>query len=119
MLTRRGQSIVEYTMIVTILMLVIFYMGTSIKRGVQSLVKVTADQIGNQQNADQDFNDTQQGYLETSNSMATMNTTDRSTEQGYIDKITQNAVYLGDKYFNEVTYMTQNTITNAGFSPTN
>ena len=45
----------EYTIIVGIVAVVLSYMGTGIKRGVQSLVKVTADQVGNQQNADQDF----------------------------------------------------------------
>ena len=59
-----GQTILEYTIIVGIVTVVLYYMGTGIKRGVQSLVKVTADQMGNQQNSDQDFNDTQQGYME-------------------------------------------------------
>ncbi len=67
MFARRGQTILEYTMIVGIVTVVLYYMGTGIKRGVQSLVKVTADQVGNQQNADQDFNDTQQGYMVASN----------------------------------------------------
>jgi len=67
MSARRGQSIIEYTIIIGIVALVLSYMGTGIKRGVQSVVKVTADQIGNQQNSDQDFNDVTQGYMQYSN----------------------------------------------------
>ncbi len=50
-----GQTVVEYIVLVGIVTVALFYMGPLFKRGVQSLVKVTADQIGSQQNADQDF----------------------------------------------------------------
>ncbi len=51
----KGQTVVEYIVLIGIITVALFYMGPLFKRGVQSLVKVTADQIGNQQNADQDF----------------------------------------------------------------
>jgi hypothetical protein len=115
MLARRGQSILEYTMIVAILTVVLFYMGTSIKRGVQSLVKITADQVGNQQSADQDFNDIQSGYMVVSNTQTQQVLNREVTETGYIPQ-SGNAVYLANTSFNDSTYSTTNTITNGGFS---
>jgi Flp pilus assembly pilin Flp len=116
-LKARGQSIIEYTMIIGIITMVLFYMGTGIKRGVQSLVKVTADQVGNQQNSDQDFNDTQSGYMEASNSsMQTVNNK-RVTAIGYID-VSGNAVYIANTAYNNYSDSITNSITNGGFSPT-
>ena len=116
MLARRGQSILEYTIIVGIVTLVLFYMGTGVKRGVQSLVKVTADQVGIQQNSDQDFNDTQEGYMNASNSTTQDMENKMVTELGYIPA-SGNAVYLTNASYNDSTFTMTNTITNAGFSP--
>ena len=96
-------------MIVGIVSLALVYMGTSIKRGMQSMVKVTADQIGNQQNSDQDFNDAQQGYMQESNTQMTENSANLMTDKYYVT----------NSDFNESTYTTSNTITNGGFSPSN
>ncbi len=52
-MTRRGQTILEYMLLIGFVVLAIFYMGPALKRGLQSLIKVTADQIGNQADADQ------------------------------------------------------------------
>lgn len=115
MLARRGQTILEYTMIVGILTVVLFYMGTSIKRGVQSLVKVTADQVGNQQNADQDFNGVQ-GYMQ--NSFTTVQDVNNKqvSETGYIPKSGIPA-YVRNTVLNESADVITNTTTNGGFSP--
>ena len=109
---RRGQSILEYTIIVGIVAVVLSYMGTGIKRGVQSLVKVTADQVGNQQNSDQDFNDAMQGYTLGSNTV---------TQENNIKEVSEGAVagYTTNTAYDEVTETMTNTITNGGFSPTN
>jgi Flp pilus assembly pilin Flp len=115
---RRGQSIVEYTMIVGILTVVLYYMGTSIKRGVQSLVKVTADQVGNQQNADQDFNDVQTGYMDCSTTETQETNNRHVSETGYIP-VSGIAVYVTNTSYNESTDSMTNTITNGGFSPSN
>ena len=112
----QGQTILEYTMVVTILTLVFFYMGTGIKRGVQSLVKVTADQIGNQQNADQDFNDAQTGYMIGSNTQMMANKYKETTELGYLP-FSGKAVYATNTSFNESSLTMTNTVTNAGFVP--
>lgn len=117
MLARRGQTILEYTIIVGIVTVVLFYMGTGIKRGVQSLVKVTADQVGNQQNSDQDFNDTRQSFMEGSNSVTQDSKNKQTTESGFIP-VSGNAVYVTNTGFNESTETEANTITNGGFSQT-
>jgi len=118
MLARRGQSILEYTIIVGIVTVVLYYMGTGIKRGVQSLVKVTADQVGNQQSADQDFNDTQQGYMQAFNSVTNESRNKQVTEIGYIP-VSGNPAYVTNISVNESTDTETNTITNGGFVPTN
>jgi Flp pilus assembly pilin Flp len=118
MFAHRGQTILEYTIIVGIVTVVLFYMGTSIKRGVQSLVKVTADQVGNQQNSDQDFNDVQQGYMIGSNTEAQENKSKQIAELGYIPQ-TGSPVYAGNTTYNESSYTMTNTLTNGGFSPIN
>ena len=51
----KGQTVIEYILLVGIVTLALVLMGTDIKRGVQSTVKVMADQIGAQVNADQDM----------------------------------------------------------------
>ena len=115
---KKGQSIIEYTMIIGIITLVLFYMGTGIKRGVQSLVKITADQVGNQQNSDQDFNDTMSGYMESSNSSIQEVSNKQVTEIGYISNITNDAVYVANTSYSDYTDMVANSITNGGFNPT-
>jgi len=115
---RRGQTILEYTIMVGIVVIVLSYMGTGIKRGVQSLVKVTADQVGNQQNSDQDFNDTQTGFMEGSNSQVIENKYKQATEQGYIPA-SGIAAYTSNTTYNESTYSSTNTMTNSGFVQTN
>ena len=116
MFQRRGQTILEYTILIGIITVVLYYMVTGIKRGVQSLLKVTADQVGNQQNADQDFNDIQEGYLVQSNGVTNETKAKLVTETGYIDK-TGSPVYLRNISANSSTETTTNTITNGGFTP--
>lgn len=115
MLLRRGQSILEYTMVVALLTVVFFYMGPTIRRGVQMLIKLTADQVGNQMNADQDFNDEQQGYMVASNTYSTRGWYDQNKELGYIPN-SGIPVYATTTVYNEATYSLTNTITNAGFT---
>ncbi len=51
----RGQTIVEYIIIVGIVVVALFAMGPMFKRGMQSVIKGTADQLAVQDNAEQDF----------------------------------------------------------------
>ena len=87
MFNRRGQSLLEYTILIGIVTISLFYMGTGIKRGLQSLVKVSADQIGNQQNADQDVNDELAGVLQGSNTQTNMITSKGVGERLYTTTI--------------------------------
>ncbi len=52
----RGQTVLEYIIFLSVVTVALFFMGPAIKRGLQSLVKVTADQIGNQEMAEQRVN---------------------------------------------------------------
>lgn len=55
----------EYISLVGIVVIVLISMNVFIRRGIQGMVKVVADQVGNQQDADQKFDDT--GHLIGSN----------------------------------------------------
>lgn len=116
MFARRGQSILEYTIIVSILVVVLYYMSTGIKRGVQSLVKVTADQVGSQQNADQDFNDVSGGYLVQSNTVEQDSRNKLRTEGGYINNVTLVPAYVTYTGYNDSAFSMSNTLTNGGFT---
>ena len=52
--SRSGQTVVEYILLIGIVTVALTVMGPFFKRGLQSMVKVTSDQIGDQKNADQD-----------------------------------------------------------------
>ena len=51
----KGQNVGEYVLVVSIVIAFVMVMFPMVKRGTQSIIKVTADQIGNQKNAEQDF----------------------------------------------------------------
>ena len=59
-----GQSMVEYTIVLSIVVLVLFAMNPLIKRTSQGMIKVVADQIGIQNQADQQFDGS--GHLQKS-----------------------------------------------------
>jgi len=56
----KAQSLLEYAVLIGIVAGVVMAMGPYLKRGVQSIVKVTADQLAPQNLADQSSNS---GYL--------------------------------------------------------
>ena len=58
-----GQTVLEYVLLIGIITLALVFMSTDFKRGIQSVVKVTADQVGIQANADQDFTGDHSGIL--------------------------------------------------------
>ena len=118
MRARHGQTILEYTIIIGIVTMMLFYMGTSIKRGLQSLLKVTADQVGNQQNSDQDFSDVRQGYMNGSISWTNETKNKEADQIGYIPS-TGKAVEITNISVSETTDTVSNTITNGGFTETN
>ncbi|MBU0468630.1 MAG: hypothetical protein KKF78_06550 [Candidatus Omnitrophica bacterium] len=58
----KAQSILEYSLIVGMVTVIFFNMGTFLKRGTQGMIKTVADQIGTQRNADQIF-DIEEGFM--------------------------------------------------------
>jgi hypothetical protein len=58
----KGQTLLEYMILIGLVLMALVFMGTDIKRTLQSLIKVTADQIGNQAEADQDY-DSRSGHM--------------------------------------------------------
>ncbi|MBF0490973.1 MAG: hypothetical protein HQL15_10285 [Candidatus Omnitrophica bacterium] len=100
-----AQSVLEYLLLIGIVTMVLIYMGTDFKRGIQSVVKVTADQMGNQTGAEQDFSlgymmnsasnttQTQQHAVQETNGVTTTITGDSSqtttssvTNQGFTEQ---------------------------------
>ncbi len=97
-----GQTIIEYVLLIGIVTLALFYMGVDFKRGVQSVVKITADQMGNQVNSDQDFGfQTQQGFL-TNSQTNTWNNQQRSVTER-IGTITVQEGIFGQQLTNSLT----------------
>jgi hypothetical protein len=74
-----GQVFLEYVIVVGVIVLIMFAMSTLIKRGAQGMVKVMADQIGNQINAEQQF-DGNGGFLESSFSSTRSSSNKNKTE---------------------------------------
>lgn len=67
---RQAQTLAEYVILIGIVLLVLTAMTPAVRRGIQSIVKVTADQLGNQHNADQSA-DEESGYLVSSKTSTT------------------------------------------------
>lgn len=101
---RKGQSILEYTILLGVIVLVMFAMGPMLKRGTQSLIKVVADQVGIQQNAEQKFDE--RGHLESS----------YAATRGSMDKQTQDIVGDTIYIFNDVTTTGSSALVNLGFT---
>ena len=88
---RSAQTLIEYTIVIGIIVLVMFAMNPMIKRGIQSLVRAVADQVGNQEAADQDF---ETGHLEASYSTTRADITEETKDQlGIINYIPDETVF--------------------------
>jgi hypothetical protein len=60
---KNGQSMLEYITLIGIVAVVFTTMGVFIQRGAQGMIKMVADQIGVQNEADQQVDDPSDGYL--------------------------------------------------------
>ena len=103
-LLKKAQSILEYTIVLGVIVLVMFAMGPMLKRGTQSLIKVVADQVGTQQNAEQRFDE--RGHLENS----------YISTRGSMDKQAFDVVGMTTYVYNDVTTTQTNTLANLGFT---
>lgn len=66
--SRRAQTILEYTLLITVFTMAVIAMLPRIKRSSQSMIKTAADQLGTQEGSEQTFNDIEVGYLAGTNS---------------------------------------------------
>ena len=103
-LPKKGQSILEYTILLGVIVMVMFAMGPMLKRGTQSLIKVVADQVGVQQNAEQKFDES--GHLEVSYTAA----------RGFTDKQTFDTAGMTTYVFDDVTTTESGALVNLGFT---
>ncbi len=104
LLFKKGQSILEYTILLGVIVLVMSAMGPMLKRGTQSLIKVVADQVGTQQNAEQKFDES--GHLEAS----------YTATRGFTDKQTFDTAGMTTYVFNDVTTSESGALVNLGFT---
>ncbi len=101
---QKGQSILEYTIVLGVIVIIMFTMGPMLKRGLQSIIKVVADQVGVQQNADQRFDEA--GHLEAS----------YATTRGAMDKQLQDLAGETTYTFNDLTTTRSNALINLGYT---
>ncbi len=101
---QHAQSLLEYVIVVGAVVLILFAMGPMLKRGTQSLIRIVADQIGTQRNADQRFDE--RGYMES------MYVTTRTSQDKQMVEWLGNITYIYD----DVTTTTTSTVTNLGFT---
>ncbi len=101
---KKGQAILEYTIVLGVIVLIMFTMGPMIKRGTQSLIKLVADQVGAQSNADQRFDES--GHLEAS----------YTATRGSMDKQSQDFVGTTSYIFDDSTATQANASINLGFT---
>ena len=101
---KKGQSILEYTIVLGVIVIVMSAMGPMIKRGTQSLIKVVADQVGAQQNAEQKFDES--GHLEAS----------YMSTRGSMDKQTLDTLGVTGYIFNDLTTTQSNALMNLGYT---
>ena len=87
----------------------LFAMNQIFKRGIQGVVKITADQIGNQKDSDQTFNELDQGYLKESYTTTRVNIEKESKQ--FLNDIS----YI----FNDSVKTFSNMYSNLGFTEEN
>lgn len=101
----KAQSFTEYTILISIIVMVLFAMSTMMKRGVQGMIKIAADQVGNQKEGDQMFDD--DGHLQSSY------TTMRANSEKQIDEVPYGAKTYS---FKDIVSLSSNVSINLGFS---
>lgn len=100
-----GQSIIEYVIIIGIAVMALYAMGPSFRRGVQSVIKSTADQLAPQKNAEQDFS-SDTSHLDSS----------ATKTNATVSRNTQELLYSTTTTSDESASTLTNTVTNSGFS---
>ena len=105
-----AQSLIEYVLIVGVVSLIFVAMGPYMKRAIQSIVKVTADQLRPQNEAEQQPTP-ETGYLVESFSASRLISETTIAEE----PINQSTGYI----FNDITQRSENAVANQGFTERN
>jgi uncharacterized protein (UPF0333 family) len=103
----KGQLLAEYAIYVGIIVIVVIAMSPMIRRASQGMIRMTADQIGTQENSDLSAHAQEEdGYLikSVTNVYASTNT--------LLEEVTGDIIYTYD----DETRMESNTRTNVGFT---
>ncbi len=103
----RAQTVVEYTLILTIIVAITAVMGTMIRRSTQGWIRFVADQIGVQNESDQRFNDITQGHLNASYGISSAR----------VDKQTLDVAGIINYVYDDAISGQLNTLTNLGIQP--
>lgn len=104
--TIHAQTFVEYTLLIGIIVALLMAMMPLFRRGVQGLVKMVADQVGNQQDADQKGG--LSGYLVNVQTLAEID----------INKTVQQRINVVGYVYDDSIDTFSNTATNLGFTET-
>jgi hypothetical protein len=111
----KAQSTLEYIILIGIVSVTLYYMGTAIKRGAQGMVKVTADQIGSQKDAEQSF-DSKTGFLVESISNM-QSSSSKNKQQIALNISNTQKEFISQSTIRENSDSVTKTITNGGFIP--
>ena len=113
----QAQVLLEYIIIIGIVTIILFAMFHAAKRGIQSVVKITADQVGNQEDADQvtgvpNGNTFSPSVSAVSGYLVEMNSAIQANNRKQTKENSGNTAYIYDESVLTVT----NSVTNLGFS---
>ena len=103
---KTGQTVIEYIIIIGIVTIALFAMGPAVKRGVQAVVRGTADQMATQESAEQSF-DAEDGHLDISNTQTNASATREVRER----------LYTTTTVVKEKTKSSTKSLTDMGFTP--
>jgi len=103
---QKAQIFLEYVLVLAAVVLTMLAMNQLIKRGTQGMIKVVADQVGNQAAADQQFNSS---YLKE------MYTTTRAATTKIKTEFLRETTYT----YGDVTSITSDSVINMGFTSEN
>ena len=104
---QRAQIFLEYVLVIGVVVLIIIAMSTMVRRGTQGMIKVVADQVGDQLNAEQRFDDT--GFLENS----------YTSTRTRIDKTKEESLGITTYIFGDATTSESSVHINMGFTEDN
>jgi len=99
-----GQTFIEYTILISVVLILLFMISPMMRRTTQSLVRLVADQIGNQADADQSGGEA--GYME---SVYMHSRTDRQKT------VSERMGSLQTDYL-DLDELTSNQVTNLGYT---